>query len=310
MIKIEITDPGSLSEGERDALIRLLADTAPAEYVDTRQVDPGLVALMQATNEVMKPTQYVGPIDPATPGVKPAPPAPPTEPDPSLHTFADGTVAHAVEMPSVILPADNPEAATIGFGGPLPTGAAPAPSVPLPPPVPSAVGHAPGSNPTPPVLTPAPLPTGQVAASSPPAPTNTLDKRGYPWDPRIHSGNKAINQTDGNWRQKRGVSPELVTQVETEIAALIAIPAPGTVPRPPPVPGAGMPPPPPVDTDPTFANAIADLSAWMAAKRITNDDITAAIQAVAPGVGSIGVLKPRLDLVRAVHDALRIKAGA
>lgn len=46
--------------------------------------------------------------------------------------------------------------------------------------------------------------------------TGTVDATGLPWDERIHSKNKT--QTDaGAWRAKKGVSADLVKQVEAEL---------------------------------------------------------------------------------------------
>lgn len=43
-----------------------------------------------------------------------------------------------------------------------------------------------------------------------------VDSRNVPWDERIHAGTKAKN-ADGTWRARRGVSPELVEQIEREL---------------------------------------------------------------------------------------------
>jgi hypothetical protein len=51
-------------------------------------------------------------------------------------------------------------------------------------------------------------------------PVNTsageFDKRGMPWDERIHASTKAVN-ADGSWRYRRGVDKDLITKVEAEI---------------------------------------------------------------------------------------------
>jgi hypothetical protein len=51
-----------------------------------------------------------------------------------------------------------------------------------------------------------------------------LDKAGIPWDSRIHSASKSINQTDGLWRQKRGVSPDLVATVVGQLKQAQSVP--------------------------------------------------------------------------------------
>jgi hypothetical protein len=56
-----------------------------------------------------------------------------------------------------------------------------------------------------------------------PATTTQLDKKGLPWDARIHASSKTIN-ADGTWRQKRGVADALVTTVEAELRQVMALP--------------------------------------------------------------------------------------
>ena len=43
------------------------------------------------------------------------------------------------------------------------------------------------------------------------------DSRGLPWDARIHSSNKEKSEKTGEWRRRRGVSPELEKEVEAEL---------------------------------------------------------------------------------------------
>ena len=82
----------------------------------------------------------------------------------------------------------------------------------------------------PPAPSPAPAaPTAAVPAPpAPPAPpvivpvVPKLDKNGFPWDQRIHSSSKGINE-DGTWRAKRGVDKELVKTVEAELKQLMGI---------------------------------------------------------------------------------------
>lgn len=67
-----------------------------------------------------------------------------------------------------------------------------------------------------------------------------LDKRGMPWDVRIHSAGRSLNQ-DGTWRNRRGVDPTLLAQVEKEISQIN------------PAPSFSAPPIPPVPFSPTPA---------------------------------------------------------
>lgn len=55
-----------------------------------------------------------------------------------------------------------------------------------------------------------------VVTDEPKAEMVDVDSRNIPWDERIHAGTQAKN-ADGTWRARRGVSPELVEQVEREL---------------------------------------------------------------------------------------------
>lgn len=68
-----------------------------------------------------------------------------------------------------------------------------------------------------------------IAGSSLAAPTVetndelVLDKDGLPWDSRIHSDAAEKLSAKGVWKRKRGVSDELVAQVEAELRAGLAV---------------------------------------------------------------------------------------
>ena len=62
-----------------------------------------------------------------------------------------------------------------------------------------------------------------------------VDSRGLPWDERIHASSKARIKSDDTWRYKRGVSNELIDQVEAELTGLMQLPVPP--------PAAPVPPP-------------------------------------------------------------------
>ncbi len=46
--------------------------------------------------------------------------------------------------------------------------------------------------------------------------TPEFDKRGMPWDERIHASSKSIN-ADGTWRNKRGIDKDTLEAVEKEL---------------------------------------------------------------------------------------------
>lgn len=130
--------------------------------------------------------------------------------------------------------------------------APPAPFVPPPPPPAPTIPAAPVADTTETTA----APTGTSASSAPAVDPNAqLDKRGFPYDARIHStstgGGGTINKSDGLWRTKRGVDNALIESVEAELRATgygVAVPpAPLTPPAPPapPAPPGAVPPPPP-----------------------------------------------------------------
>lgn len=74
-----------------------------------------------------------------------------------------------------------------------------------------------------------PAPVSSATAVVPPpavpaAPTPEKDKRGLPWDERIHSANKTLN-ADGTWRRRSKIADDLVAQVEAELLGLPPAPA-------------------------------------------------------------------------------------
>lgn len=84
-------------------------------------------------------------------------------------------------------------------------------------------------------------------------PNAQLDKRGFPYDARIHSAGANINKSDGLWRTKRGVDNALIESVEAELRDRgygVAVPPAPVIPPPPvvipPPPAANVPAPPPV----------------------------------------------------------------
>lgn len=123
----------------------------------------------------------------------------------------------------------------------LRSGASPAALVVPPPPLPA---------PAPALATPqAPDPSVFQAAVEPPAASVNAqapahDSRGFPWDKRICSGNKTVNQ-DGSWKKRKSVGDTTVTQVEGELRASGRC-APIVPPAPPPAPIAPTAPPPSV----------------------------------------------------------------
>lgn len=180
---------------------------------------------------------------------------------------------------------------------------------------------------------PAPLPLGAIAPSTaaapglpvaPPAnvappvapPTANLavvDKRGFPWDSRIHAGSRAT-VADGTWRKKPKTDQALVDQVEAELRQLMGAPA--APPAPPnafassPMPAgavAGLPSAAPVPLPPAAAPSstadpklayvalIGRVAAAVPAGKITQEEVTQCCQQY--GVPALPLAGNRLDLI-------------
>lgn len=144
---------------------------------------------------------------------------------------------------------------------------------------------------------PSPALTPQVAPTveADPASSVELDKRGLPWDARIHSGAKS-KLANGNWKLARGVDPVLVTQVEAELYRSRSAPAPAATPVPP------APSVPTEDAPANFTTLVMRLSEWQAAGRITKEQIAAAVNE--HGIASLPLLATRPDLVPQVWSTV------
>ena len=140
----------------------------------------------------------------------------------------------------------------------------------------------------PPLPAPAPLPP---AIPPPPGPPQApeLDSRGMPWDSRIHASNHS-RTINGEWKKKRGVSPDLVAGVE----ATHVTPAPAPVPvftAPPPVtvPGFTAPPPPVASAPPVTAVAPLDFRGLMAKISAATAAGKLSVQQVNDALGTVGL---------------------
>lgn len=155
-----------------------------------------------------------------------------------------------------------------------------------------------------------------------------LDKDGFPWDARIHSGNHKKVAT-GKWRGKRDVDPALVAQVEAELRAVmgapVAQPQQVQVPTAPPAPPVdplaipvflqraaipSAPSAPAQDAMGQYIGLISRASTAVANKKITEEQVTACC--TPHGVPNLPMLAHRLDLlplVAAAIDALIMAGG-
>jgi hypothetical protein len=92
-------------------------------------------------------------------------------------------------------------------------------------PLPEVVPPVPPTLPAPAATSPSPVPASSApAAVALPVAAPAPDKRGLPWDERIHSANRTMN-ADGTWRRRSKIGDDLVAQVEAELLGLPPAPA-------------------------------------------------------------------------------------
>ena len=151
------------------------------------------------------------------------------------------------------------------------------------------------------VVPPPPPPAAVDPREVPARATTEVDKSGLPWDGRIHASTKARN-ADGSWRTKRGLDPAVLANVETELKALMAIPAAGPqlVPAPPPPPPAQQAAPAAPAADDgrlAFVALVGRASAAMQAGKLTQEEIQNCCKSIDPNLVALPLLANRFDLV-------------
>ncbi len=132
----------------------------------------------------------------------------------------------------------------------------------------------------------------------------THDKKGMPWDERIHSSSKAFN-ADGSWRYRKNTDRAYITEIESELRGVVPLPegqagltpAPASVPPPPPVAA-------PVDATMTFVNFVNKITAAQAAKTLHIADVN--VQVLKAGLKSLPELATRTELIPDIEKALGI----
>lgn len=146
-----------------------------------------------------------------------------------------------------------------------------------------------------------------------------LDAEGLPWDHRIDSESKKKLAKTNTWKKKRGVSPELVAEVQAELRAAMAA---GTqtataeaafaeteeevAPPPPPTAEEEVAPPPPAaaETSAVLPNTFPELMARITKEKIPQTEVLAAITNPLVGLQSLALLASRTDLVPVVAALL------
>jgi len=142
--------------------------------------------------------------------------------------------------------------------------------------------------------TPGPGTNGGSEQETPP----DVDAEGLPWDGRIHSSSKGINQ-DGTWRKRKGVAKETVAQVEAELRSTVDVAPPAPQPQAAPAAPAPAPEPPADDAAPV---TFADIMTRMMAEQVTQDRLNAALEAV--GAGSLPEVSGSQEMTDALHREL------
>ncbi len=175
----------------------------------------------------------------------------------------------------------------------------------------------PPSVPLPPVVHTESAASLAVLPTIPPAASVEVDARGLPWDARIHSREKT-KISNGNWKNKRGVEPDMLAAIEAELSKIMAIPEP-----PPLAPAAPVTPPPAIVPPPsavtptatpaslssgTFPALMQKLTSAIAAKTLTNDQ--ALVIAKQHGFESLPGLISRPDLIPQVEAAIDARISA
>lgn len=156
-------------------------------------------------------------------------------------------------------------------------------------------------------------------APKPLDPSIELDRRGFPWDNRIHSRTKS-KTSDGLWKSMRGVNPEMVRSVEAELMQAMSAPviSPSIPPAPanytPPEMQAPFSPPPMAITDPIlppqndFPALMHKITAAVNSGKIKSASVLKIVQDF--GLPSLPVVATRPDLIPAIIANLDAMIGA
>lgn len=239
MLTITITDPHLTSAHELRAVATMLATLASRHDPASERSEPVFTARMTS------PATRIAADDAPNVGTPPA-----------SEVFVGG-----------------PDAATV-FGATVPNAPA-APSTAGADPSSTALAASVFTSTMPGLVTSPPAPPGapQAPNAAPPAPgpvgshAPLVDAAGLPWDARIHSSSRTMNQGDGLWKNKRNVDPAQRAVVEGQLRSGLAANA--AVQSAPPAPPAAQvftappaPPPPPATptppvSQPTTPGAVA-----------------------------------------------------
>ena len=209
----------------------------------------------------------------------------------------------AVTPTGTVVQTTEPDAAAVFGACPLTVDAAVLPTAPVAPQ--AGVPLPPNAS-----LPPAPPPGPTAGAPTGAAPTASVvtDKNGLPWDARIHASSKTMN-ADGTWRGRRNTDAAIITAVEAELRALMAIPAPAPASIAPPAINSVAPPPPFMASAPT---TLAEMMPLLTTAMLAGKLQPTAVGEVLAEMGVAGgapMLAARPDLVPQVWAALSTRFG-
>jgi hypothetical protein len=137
------------------------------------------------------------------------------------------------------------------------------------------------------------------------------DKNGLPWDARIHASTKTFN-ADGTWRGRRNTDAAIITAVEAELRALMAIPAPATASIAPVAINSVAVPPPPGPAATVSPTTLAEMMPLLTTAMLAGKLQPTAVGEVLAEMGVAGgapMLAARPDLVPQVWAALSTRFG-
>ncbi len=162
-------------------------------------------------------------------------------------------------------------------------------------------------------LPPAPPPGPTAGAPTGAAPTASVvtDKNGLPWDARIHASSKTMN-ADGTWRGRRNTDAAIITAVEAELRALMAIPAPAPASIAPVAINSVAVPPPPDPAATVSPTTLAEMMPLLTTAMLAGKLQPTAVGEVLAEMGVAGgapMLAARPDLVPQVWAALSTRFG-
>lgn len=146
-----------------------------------------------------------------------------------------------------------------------------------------------------------------VTTAAAPAADVALDSRGFPWDEQIHASSKEKIVKDDSWKKKRGVSAELVAQVEAGYVAqgygtpVVTAPVVTAAPAGQPAGLAGLPTLPPINTP--APEKVAVQMPVLQLDATIDDNLMTVISAAAYATLGEPVIDQIMDLLKMAPDA-------